>query len=334
MVKDETPPEEGVLTLRVSDVRTWLQCPRRFYLEVLQGLRLQVEGFDDPELQEVRPEEVVVTERQAGRRDEGTLVHSVIEAYYKSKIDLTFDTYMTIEVSDLILAAAQELTPEPDTKSWVDARRYAQAMAEGYIYWVAADGRDIGYETLAVEERITLDFKVNTGKAGYHTIRLTGQPDVVEGDQMAGEEGIGDTKTVTSLKNSGPRAHDFQLSSYALLRWRKTGVMPTYGYQNLILRSLHTSRSTPPYYRRVPITFTEDQLKQFSGFLIATLFDISSFIRNLEVPDLVAYSETQLCDWMCSVVPVCDAMSSGQPGGWQSLANRLYGGNYEEVFDG
>ncbi|MCP4989309.1 MAG: PD-(D/E)XK nuclease family protein, partial [Colwellia sp.] len=188
--------------LRVSDIRTWLDCPRKFWLQTLQGLRpggdktdqLEVSNYRkfDPAHPEELNEEVVVRTREANRRDEGTMVHAVTEAYYRGELDFE-DAYYPMEVDRLIQLACENLTDSP-TESWLDAMRYATAMARGYVPWVQREGHDVGKKVLAVEERMTWDFPQDDFWCkDYHTFRLTGQPDHVEQDTITDEVGIGDT---------------------------------------------------------------------------------------------------------------------------------------------
>ncbi len=351
MVQDLTPQEEGVLTLRVSDIRTWLDCPRKFWLQTLQGLRPggdktnQLEVIDyrrfDPTHPEELNEEVVVRTRDANRRDEGTMVHAVTEAYYRGK-PMPEPGYAEYHqwVQDHVHAQAEELSVNLDTPSWQDAIRYATVMATGYVPWVQREGHDVGKKVLAVEERMTWDWPVPSyASSKFHTIRLTGQPDIVEQDTITDEVGIGDTKTVSSLKKGGPRAHDFQLTAYAWRPGRSTGQRPTYGYQNLIARSLQTAKATPPFYRRVPVTITRESLESWEELLLRVLKEVVVLSNLTAGPDLfnlasITYNEGPLCtQFKCGVLPLCDAMSSGSPVRWKELANQHFGGSYGGLYD-
>ncbi|MCP5060025.1 MAG: PD-(D/E)XK nuclease family protein [bacterium] len=332
----------------MSDIRTWLDCPRKFWLQTLQGLRpggdktdqLEVSNYRtfDPAHPEELNEEVVVQTREANRRDEGTMVHAVTEAYYRGDLPPNWDPMVLRGAAQgFIEAKAEELSDNLATESWAEAVRYATAMATGYVPWVQREGHDVGKKVLAVEERMTWDFEATYAgtTSPYHTIRVTGQPDHVEQDTITSEIGIGDTKTVSSLKKGGPRAHDFQLTAYAWLYWKNHGRMPTYGYQNLIARSLQTARATPPFYRRVPITIGAQSLRQFTRFMEDTIVRIENMIADTSYdPRLIPYNEGPLCtQFKCGVLPLCDAMSSGSPVRWKELANQHFGGSYEELYD-
>jgi len=336
-MQDLTPQEEGVLNLRLSDLRTYLQCPRRFWLEVHHGLYPGGDTTEQTEITEydhIHPEELVIETRKAARRDEGTMAHHVVKHYYQRDplLDPSNPGY-TEYVRVLVEQAAEDLTEDLSDKSWQDAMRYAFSMAHGFIPWVQFEGHDIGKRPLLVEERLSMDFPTVLKSHGYKTIRLTGQPDIVEEDEMTGDIGIGDTKTVQSLQKSGPRAQDFQLLGYALM-FAEHSQAPTYGYQNLLARSLQTSRSSPPYYRRVPININQQALHNMRDFLASVLIDIELLIARYGVADqdnlLIPYSETNLCDWICRVVPVCDAMSTGSPHRWREVANEHFGGTFEK----
>lgn len=342
MVKDLTPVEEGVLNLRLSDLRTWLQCPRRFYFEVLEGLYPRADNADadkdiEYEIADI-DEEYVVTQRPAKRRDEGTMAHAVVQAHYEGRLaEHEFDPVTRLLLVDEIVdGAAEELTTDINEPTWIEARRYAKAMARGFVPWLELEGHDVGRTVLSVEKRFTRDIPFRFDP--YHTIRITGQPDLIEQDEMTEETGIGDTKTVQSLKNTGPRESDFQLVGYSwILAASDEWDTPTYGYQNLLARSLQTSRAKGPFYRRVPISIPYEKVQAFDKNLRTQVTRMGKTIWNLYrndmPPERLAYSETNLCDWICKTSLVCDAMSSGQPGRWESLANEYYGGTFEEAFD-
>ncbi len=338
-MKDDTPIEEGVLNLRLSDVRAWLQCPRRFYFEVLEQLYPQPATPAADAASEVEyevDEEFVVTERPAKRRDEGTLVHTIPEAHYRGEFD-GLDELERLEAVDRIIdLRAKELTTDIHEKSWVDARRYAKASARGFSTWIGNEGLDVGKEVVAVEERIGDRLPFSRAGGPFREFQLTGQPDLMQLDHMTEEHEVGDHKHVQTLKNAGPRDSDFQLVGYAWLYERATGERVSWAYQNLMARSLQTARATPPFYRRVPIAITDDKLRAFEEHLRTTLADIAKWVNQLDLgrpPGHLRYSETLLCGWMCRTQLVCDAMSSGVQGSWQETANAYYGGKYSEVFD-
>ena len=343
-MKDETPIEEGVLNLRLSDVRTWLQCPRRFFFEVLQQLYPQPETPAAESASEVEyeiDESNVVVEREARRRDEGTMAHAVAEAWYKGELDpyLLDPTERLYAIDRIVDAKASELTTDIEAKSWSDARRYAKAAGRGFPGWIEHEGHDVATKVLAVEERFgtKLPFPYS-GKhdSPFHTIHLTGQPDVVQEDEIIEVVQVGDTKHVGSLKNTGPRSNDFQLVGYGWIYEKATGQRVSWGYQNLMLRSLQTAKATPPFYKRVPVAITTDKLNAFERHLRSTLTDMARWIVQLNAgrdPGDLRYSETQLCDWMCNTRLLCDDMGSGAQGAWQETANAYYGGSFADVFD-
>lgn len=343
---DLPPPEEGVLLLRISDLRTWLQCPRRFYFEVLNKLYPQPSSpaYDaaDPEAIEYEidtsGDEPVVIEREAKRRDEGTMAHAVVENYYLGWYDdYEFDPIgLTTAVAKTVTEKALTLTKDIDTKSWTEARRYAESMGVGFVQWCQLEGHDVGKQPVLVEERLSVDLPFRYGP--YHTLRVTGQLDIAQYDKMMDQFSVGDTKTTTTLKKGGPREADFQLVGYSWLFQKNhpDKVLPAYAYQNLLLRSLRTSKSSPPYFKRVPISIYEDKVYAWEQSLRQQMVIMGRWIEQLHQgrpPDALAYSETQLCEWMCKTSLVCDAMSSGLKGRWQSVANAYYGGTFDEVFD-
>ena len=334
-----------VLTLRVSDLKTLAACPRGFALRVGLGLYpqplkklppLDVSGMTYEEAAEAMARQAehdaaTAEAKKADRRVEGTLVHAVLDPYYTGKMG-------NRSVQQIIIEKAEELTDDIGTESWTKAIDYATVMATGYINWVAAEGTDVGVEVLKVETRLSRRYKVHLSSSAYRAIDLTGQMDIAERNIAMQAVGIGDWKTVTK-RGQLVRPNEFQLLAYGSLWRHNFGEVPQYGYQIHILKSLQTSRATPPFYWKFPVTMGDRKLRLFDTHL-EQLVNRAASIATLAKrrPDHLVYqpySETPLCSQhKCPVVGVCDAMGSGEPGRWETLANREYGGELEvDLFD-
>lgn len=339
-MKDYVPdPDPEVLTLRVSDLKSLLACPRSFALRVGLGLYpqplkrlppLEVAGMTVEEAAEAMAKQAeydaaMAEEKKADRRDEGTLVHAVLERYYRGELD---DARQSVQ--ETILRKAEELSDDLGSESWQKAIEYATVMATGYLQWVADEGQDVGKEILAVETRLVRRYEIPLLNGNYRFVDLTGQLDIAERDTALKQVGIGDWKTV-GKRGQLVRPNDFQLLAYASL-WNHTyDEVPDNGFQVHILKSLQTSRAKPPFCWRFPITIGERKLKLFEshlGRLVIRAASVATLAKKR--PDRLVYqpySETPLCtQHKCPVLPVCDAMGSGELGRWQILANREFGG--------
>ncbi len=272
-------PEHGLiidwdaktLDIRQSDIQTFLDCKRRFKQEVLDALE-----FDYAE-----------GPRPWTTADIGTAVHEALGAYYQGK-----------NWKRAITMWGKKQWPEgPPADADLDLVRI---MVEGHIEDLADDGKDIGEETVAVEEEVMATIKDVSG----WTVRVWGRVDrlIVTAD---GQKIIDDWKTVGPLTSTLDYIQ--QLGRYAVLirharGWRADRVRSTQ------IRKVKRTKDGP-FYARPWLPLNEDAYAEHARNLRAQLTDIVEAITD---PDYVWYEHvTGECSWKCRTSDICKALQQG-----------------------
>lgn len=293
--------------IRQSALRSFKTCRRQTMLDYFQD-GTGYEKAPDPEAP------------ASGGRDVGQLVHAGVEAYYSGR-----DPLSPIEAARE--AFRSELWAVPGTMispAWQDAFNLARIMVEGYVEWVAAEGADVGEETLGVE----MPLEAEIGTFSGDLVILTGKLDRLVRDTVTGEYIIEDTKTVQAFDDlRWLRVADQLLTYNVLLRLQETPIKVNRARHNQIRKVKRTAAAKPPFYNRVEHPFNEVQVQNYWKGMIATIHDMVSCIQEIEAnPEnhhvFAPPTATRDCTWRCSFLELCPMMSDGSH--WQSALSDLY----------
>lgn len=302
----KTKEEEQVIDLRQSSLQTFLDCRRKFFLEVTKNLApAPVEGL-----------------RKVTTADNGTMVHEVLRMYYEGELsdDVTAEQCGDI-IHDWVKEQTDSLdsddTTAPHVADWYKSAEMATTMSHGYINWVEQTGQDLRFTPWSVEQRIHVDISGTD-------IQLSGQLDLVLFDELIGEYGILDHKTVARL--DPPRAGNFQLLTYGWLFWQDTGIVPTWAGHNQIKRNKQTSRAKPPFYDRPTLNLNEEMLENHGRMINSLCRDIQQAMMTVDDTnhrDHAYPNMTSECDWKCDVKGLCDVMHDADEV-WVDIASLNY----------
>lgn len=263
--------DNQILDIRQSDIQTFLDCKRRFKHEVLEAL--EYDFADGP--------------RPWSTADIGTAFHEAMGAYYQGK-----------NWKRAITVWGKKIWPEgPPQDADLDLVRL---MVEGHIEDLANDGKDVGEETVAVEEEIMAT--VND-VAGW-TVRVWGRIDR-RIETADGINIIDDWKSTTKLDST--LQYIQQLGRYAVL------VRAATGWRADRIRSTQVKRvkrtAAGPFYSRPWLPLNEDAYAEHARNLRAQLTDIIEAITD---EDYVWYEHvTGECSWKCRTQDLCNALQQG-----------------------
>lgn len=308
--REREEEDQRMIELRQSDLQTYMNCRRQFYLEVVLNLaHPRTEQFP----------------RKHNTAATGTLIHEVLKAYYTGQLS---EEPSREEVQLIVVAKADELMGRDEEawdveleasrmKDWNDAVVTASIVAHNYIPWVEREGLDLRYTVRSVEERLRAEVPGTR-------IVLSGQPDLLYYDEILGEVGIVDHKSVATL--DAPRPGNFQLLTYGVLYWWTTGEVPEWAAHNQLKRNKQTDRAKPPFYARQPVHLDQQILELHAEMLIGLCQEIELFMdsinennhRTKAFPNM-----TGECDWKCGVKELCDRFHDGDDV-WQDMSTHLY----------
>lgn len=285
---------DGKFTVSHSEMATFKQCKRRWYLEYYLRLRRK---YQAPRI----------------AADTGSAVHDALHTFYilggVHNYDESFEAAMkTLELrldSDLVRVAGDD----QGTKDTYEINEVAGIVAEGYFEWLLETGADDHWRVEGSEERLIVPGPLpDTEIKGYVDIRGTHIP---SGDLL-----VVDTKVVASLDDVIKTLHmNEQGPLYAmLLKIMEPDI--NRGFRvvwNMLKRNKHTGRAKPPFYQRYELAINPDMLRQFYAQVHGQMMDmleLESKLNDGQPHHIVAYpNPTRDCSWQCPYFTLCGAMN-------------------------
>lgn len=276
-----------------SEIQNYKDCKRKWYFLNYLGLQKEEKLFGPLAL--------------------GTLVHSALEKYYSTYelSDLT-DEY-TRESNKLIKLFEKSDYADDDEykkKFYQDTIELGRIMIEGYREMIEENGYDASVNIKSVEEK--LEYKV-LGE-NDNRVTLVGKLDARVQRKSDGSFGVIDHKTVASANWAG--YFETSGSSEQFLHYNILELMSSDGsYEvnggiyNLLKKTKRTSRAKPPFYDRLDIRFTGEQLSNFFQRTLATVGEMIEARNRLDAGEnlhRVAYPHiTKDCSWKCPMYQYC-----------------------------
>jgi RecB family exonuclease len=274
-----------------SELGTFRDCRRKWWLGTHRGLRLK------PQYQRISAAWL------------GTLVHAALESRDQGQ-----DWREVLRVHRD--AAYEAMAEDPDRlKKNLEHHDMAEIMVEGYIQWLENTGADQFLETLAVEEKITVDFNDH---------QLMGKLDKLVRDKTSGDVFFIDYKTVGNLTDI-PRqaATSEQFLHYALILslLEPENETPMKGVWRMMKKSKRTDRTLKDdgteqeFFAEHEYTFNSHQVRSYMVRLLGIIHDIQDVERKLnegEDPLFVVYPRpTNDCYWKCEFFGICTMFDDG-----------------------
>jgi hypothetical protein len=294
---------DGVFAATNSELRTYKDCRRRWYISYYLRLALPAAGF-------------------TGVRSVGTRVHAALEAMYPPAGETPENPLVALErVIETDLELFRATNPMPDQlDTFTKEADLCRAMIEGYIEWLAETGADQFIEVIAPEEKVLVPIDM-VGPQG-EVVMLLGKLDVRIRRTNDGARLFMDHKTVGNLTTPTRTLHmDEQMMHYNLLEYLQllqaggTGERSDGGLYNMLRKVKRTARATPPFYDRVEVRHSVEVLRQYYTRVIGEITDLLETKKKLDEGqprNLVAYPHpTNDCTWKCDFFHICPMFDDG-----------------------
>lgn len=281
-----------------SEIYAWTRCRRNWYITYYLGF-------------------VPADEAPTGARQLGSRVHTALEAYYGYQLDplAVLGMLYRIEASRSPDYAA-DLATEADM---------ADAMVSGYLEWLAEEGADANFETVATETDIRVDLP------GVPGAQLRARMDQVSRRISDGALLFRDYKTGTNFELAEQMRLNPQMKFYTLVQHLASppdGPKIAGGTIDTLRRVKRTARSNPPYYRRDPFIYTPQEVEatllrvqNVAGQILQARAMLDDAYQrsggDLSVIDQVQRSQmypTPIlndCKWWCTFREICPMMDDG-----------------------
>lgn len=253
----------GVRLVSNSEVQTFKDCPRKWWLAWHRGLALKQKTVD-------------------GVRDTGTRVHVALAAHYCAP-----GVMDAIKSLEYIQKIDREVFMEQYLHVPVDGEALAKlnsqfdlehAMVEGYLEWVLETGIDADLKTTHVEQYEEVEFDHENSD---HDTKLIAKIDARVVSTSNGREYFIDHKT-----GDFPDGRLLQLNQQMLhyiLILREQGIIVDGALYNTLRRVKRSRAAKPPFYQRNEIRHNSYQIDNYRSALIGTLIQIERAEQMLSV---------------------------------------------------
>lgn len=281
-----------------SEIQTFKQCRRRWWLAWLRDLA--------PRVEEV-----------TGVRSTGTRFHVAMEARYQPGVPGSREV-----VLDALRAAQEEdrakVTSAEDLKILLNAFELERIMVEGYLDWLAETGADSNLEIVAAEKYVEAELPDVAGTQDMPTVVAIGKMDVQVRDLRTGRLSFIDHKTVTSFKVP-MLSQNQQILHYELLSFLSTEEGEAYcdaALYNMIRRVKRTATAKPPFFKRLEVRHNRHELEAYKNHLVGVVTDMQNVERTITedpstIPLVIYPTPHRDCDWKCEFQKICRLFDDG-----------------------
>lgn len=308
----------GLYPISNSELQTWKQCRRKWWLAWYRKLALATETF-------------------VGVRSVGDRIHRALQQWYVPDGQPRVDPRNALErvvVEDWtkIATLARERNLEDEqlgvlAKEFADSTNLERAMVEGYVQWLEETGADAELRVVASETPLVAELEDAAGRP----IAFIGKLDVRVKRVTDDVNLVLDHKTVGDLKAPAVTLpQNEQMLHYMLLEWLNSdeGERRCDGaLYNMLKRTKRTNRATPPFYDRIEVRHNPHELAAYRRRALAASGNILDAIERLDAGDshfdVVYPSPRGECRWFCDFFAVCNLFDDGSAG-TEDMINVLY----------
>lgn len=275
-----------VVPISNSEVGTFKECKRKWWLTYYRGLTPQAPQFDGPLAL-------------------GTRIHKALEEFYNNGVD---PVQAHQELFEQVMVEAASLGM--DTTKLAKEGELGRIMMEGYLEWLEETANDADIEVTGSEEKLTMP--IMDGK-----VELRGKVDLRIRRKTDGANLFLDFKTLASYDTYLVLAHMAeQLKFYLLLEHANKGDNRVDGAKYRLLKKVkRTEKAKPPFYRDYDIRHNKKTMESFWYSLhgvVQNMLDLRQQLDSGADHRQVAYpTPTNDCTWKCPFITACPMFDDG-----------------------
>lgn len=300
--------KDGTLLISNSEVQTFKQCKRKWYL-----------GY----YRELAP----ITEKMTGALRTGGRVHEALEGYYvPDGMERSDPVQVLRDVQKRDLAVlnhqydpdAGVAVPTDVEDEILKAFSLELAMITGYMQWIAESGEDAYLKIVAPEQTLEVPFDVRDVTV---LVKLIGKLDVRAIRLSDGRRMFIDHKTAADFNRFEQTAgQSEQPLHYMLLEmldrpYDNPNSLTTVAMYNLLRKVKRTGTAKPPFYKRLPIERNMHEVMGYADKLVYVIQDIWRLTQELNAISPATYaaypSPGDQCSWKCEFNRLCPLMDDG-----------------------
>ena len=278
-----------VYTLSNSEIQTYKDCRRKWWLSYYRRLKPREKKFTGPLAL-------------------GSRIHEALDQYYTNGTPL-LDAHENLVEQDR-LTISDDFRDPSELDSEADLGR---VMLEGYLQWVEEEGIDNEIEMISTEE--ILSMPLFNGE-----VELQGKIDMRVRRKADGVRLFRDFKTVGgSFSEFASTAHmNEQILTYMLLENHQnegTEERSEGGIFTLLKKVKRTANAKPPFYEQFEVRHNLFSLRSFWNRIHGVVSDMMSTKKALDEGvshQVVAYPRpSRDCTWKCPFFSICPMFDDG-----------------------
>lgn len=290
--------EEGPWQISNSEIQTFKDCKRKWFLSSYLGLRLKNQSV-------------------VGPLALGSRIHAALEAYYTEGEDL-------LKAHAKLLDADRQWMLEElrDITELENEGELGRIMLEGYLEWLAETGADSEWEVISAE-------RVVSAPLFDGAVELRGKLDMRVRRLADDVRLFVDFKTCQNFADLTRGAYmDEQFLTYHMLEQMKPDEdMRCDGGVYIMLRKVkRTASARPPFYERLEVRHNKQFLNSFWFRIHGEIQDMLRLRAQLDAGvdhRQVAYPRpTRDCHWKCPFFSVCPLIDDGSAA--EQMLEELY----------
>lgn len=290
----------SVVPISNSELQTFKDCRRKWWLGYYRGLRSKKQKHDGP-------------------LPLGTRVHGALEVYYTTgENPVTVYLRLLEEDRQKIIFEGEEPSPK-----WVAEGELGRVMLEGYLQWVEETGADAQLEVVSAEQAISAPLFNGA-------VELRGKLDMRVRRRVDNVRLFIDHKTLANFDSITRTAHmSEQGMMYQLLETLNTGESDERCdglIYNMLRKVKRSATATPPFYRRIEVHFNRETMRSFWSRIHGTIGDMLGARSRLDSGEdhrsVVYPRPTQDCTWKCEFFLVCPMFDDGSAA--EEMVEALY----------
>jgi hypothetical protein len=300
-------PEEGVRLTSNSELQTFKDCRRKWWLAWFRGLKLKT------------------GETSLGARAIGDRIHRALRMWYVPQGQTPMDPRVALE--RLIIEDWTAITKNGGVtlefqKKFDSEANLERAMMEGYLDWLTTEGEDSDLEVVAPEtymEAVIMGDGEHLMTGGYHTVKLISKLDVRVRRKSDGVIVFIDHKSVGDFIQPVKTLNlDEQMLRYHLIEWMNTPEGEKRcdaALYNMLRRVKRTANAKPPFFKRVTVHHNEMELHAIltrTRGEVTEMLAVEQDLRDGGDPQFIAYPRpSRDCTWKCQFFPICPMFDDG-----------------------
>ncbi len=300
----------GVRLISNSEVQTFKDCPRKWWLAWHRGL-------------------VPIQESLVSAAATGSRYHAAVAELYVPDGQTPGDPLTKLdELHQEVLSALDEQPNYDADNKWLDvdetlraklnkAMDLERAMVEGYLQWLEETGADAQLEVIAPETYVEAEFRIHLAGYAPDYVLLIGKLDAKTRNRITSGIRFIDHKSVGSLFDPLLHINQPMLHYHVIERLVTPEGEPRCegALYNMARKVKRTARATPPFFARMHVDHNRHELDNYEMQLRGVISSMrraeamleSGFTNQQAVPS----RPNRDCSWKCPFLKICRMFDDG-----------------------